>query len=127
MKLLAIYRGHTEAEEGVSKTTGNPWRKMNAIFETVEERPKQVAFVVMNSTCDRVAALVPGTRYEVNFDLNSREYNGKWYTDAKAWGIYEIETQQQQPVQQQSIQQQQVATQSSLFINSSGSSDDLPF
>ena len=27
---------------------------------------------------------------KVAFDLESREYNGRWYTDAKAWKIESI-------------------------------------
>jgi len=28
-----------------------------------------------------------GETLSVSFDIESREYNGKWYTDAKAWKV----------------------------------------
>jgi hypothetical protein len=27
----------------------------------------------------------PGDLVDVSFDVESREYNGRWYTDVKAW------------------------------------------
>ena len=89
MKELLKFKTFTAPMEGVSQSTGNPWRKITAIFETLGDRPHDIAFSALNDTCNRVAELKPGMVYEVNFDLNSREYNGKWYTDAKAWAIIE--------------------------------------
>ena len=31
--------------------------------------------------------LIIGTQLSINFDIESREFNGKWYTDVKAWKI----------------------------------------
>ena len=31
--------------------------------------------------------LVPGNRLKIDFDVESREYNGRWYTDVKAWRV----------------------------------------
>jgi hypothetical protein len=36
---------------------------------------------------DEVARLVEGQEYVVSFDLESREYNGRWYTDVRAWRV----------------------------------------
>lgn len=102
MKITARFMGHTEAEEGVSASSGNAWRKITAIFETIEDMPKTMAFTVMNSTCERVATLVKGSIYEVNFDLRSRSWTDpktgrtKWFTDAKAWGILDTQRPQMQ-------------------------------
>ena len=96
MELTAIYKGHTEAVEGVSKS-GNSYRKMTAIFETMGDRPKTIAFQAMNATCETVLTLVTGRAYRVSFDVESREYNGKWYTDARTWAFNAVEQQAQQP------------------------------
>ena len=37
--------------------------------------------------CDDVAVLNLGDTLTVQFDVESREFNGKWYTDLKAWSI----------------------------------------
>ena len=89
MELTAIYKGHSEVTEGVSQG-GNAWRKCAFIFETTGDFSKTVAFNVMNSTIENFLQLQPGRIYTVLFDLSSREYNGKWYTDAKAWGVKDM-------------------------------------
>lgn len=118
MELTAIYKGHTEAVEGVSKQ-GNSYRKMTAIFETIGDHPKTIAFNTMNSTCETVATLVAGRIYRVSFDVESREFNGKWYTDARAWA-FRSPDEQPTPAPQAKPQQQPV--QSTMFAG-----NDLPF
>lgn len=90
MEITATYIRHSEVTEGTS-ASGNAWRKVNAIFETLGDYPKTIAFSALNSTVERVLQLQSGRTYKVSFDLTSREYNGKWYTDAKAWAINEPE------------------------------------
>ena len=89
MELTAIYKGHSDVTEGVSQG-GNAWRKCAFIFETTGDFSKTVAFSVMNSTIENFLQLQPGRIYTVLFDLSSREYNGKWYTDAKACGVKDM-------------------------------------
>ena len=91
MEMLAIYKGHTDAEEGVSKQ-GNAWRKVTAIFETVEHFPKTIAVTGLNAMCETILQCIPGKLYRVRFDVESRSWTGndgkeKWFTDCKAWGI----------------------------------------
>jgi hypothetical protein len=92
MEMLAIYKGHTDAEEGVSKSSGNAWRKVTAIFETVEHFPKTIAVTGLNAMCETILQCIPGKLYRVRFDVESRSWTGtdgkeKWFTDCKAWGI----------------------------------------
>ena len=92
MEMLAIFKGHTDAEEGVSKN-GNPWRKVTAIFETIEHFPKTIAVTGLNAMCETILQCIPGKLYRVRFDVESRNWNDpktgkdKWFTDCKAWGI----------------------------------------
>lgn len=87
------FKGHTDATEGVAKTTGNPWRKVVGIFETVEHFPKVIAVTGMNSVCEDILNCKPGRLYLVDFDIESRSWTDpktnveKWFTDAKAWRI----------------------------------------
>lgn len=93
MEMLAIYKGHSECEEGVAKSTGNAWRKVAAIFETVEKFPKTIAVTGLNAMCETILKCIPGRMYRVNFDVESRPWtdpktgNERWFTDCKAWGI----------------------------------------
>lgn len=75
-------------EEGVSKA-GRAWKKRFYIVETQDQYPRKVAFTVFGE--DRVNEMEnrisEGMMVRVSFDLESREYNGRWYTDASAWRI----------------------------------------
>lgn len=87
MEFLGHYKGHTEATEGVAKSTGNAWRKVTGIFETIEHFPKTLAVDFMNSMAETCLQATPGKLYRVRFDIESREYNGKYYTNLKGWGM----------------------------------------
>lgn len=135
MEITAIYKGHSEVTEGTSQG-GNAWRKAAFIFETTGDYPKQIAFTAMNATCDNFMQLMAGRLYTVLFDLSSREYNGRWYTDAKAWGFRDsnaVDATAPSLVQAQQPRQPK-AVQTSMNIQSQPFSDmnfnatnDLPF
>ena len=63
------------------------WRKQIFAIETMEQYPKKGAFMAWGDRCDDVAVLNLGDTLTVQFDVESREFNGKWYTDLKAWSI----------------------------------------
>lgn len=72
--------------QGTGKT-GNEWKKQDFIIETDGDYPKQVAFSVFNDKVDEVNAFAAGDKLTVFFNPESREYNGKCYTDLRAWKI----------------------------------------
>ena len=63
-----------------------PWKKQDIILETEGTYPKKVCVTIWG---DKISEeqLKPGNMLTVQFDLESREYNGRWYTDVKAWKI----------------------------------------
>lgn len=75
-------------ESGTSKT-GNAWTKQNIIVEDRNSRfPRKVCVNFFGT--ERVAVLEQfpeGTEVNVSYDLESREFNGRWYTDVNAWRI----------------------------------------
>lgn len=140
MEMLAIYKGHSDAVEGVSQTTGNAWRKVTAIFETIEHYPKTIAVVCMNAMCETALQCKQGKLYRVRFDVESRSWTDpktnqeKWFTDCKCWGIAEEVPAAKPGVQAQpqgTAYQQQVPPQARDFtpqnLNQENSNDDLPF
>ena len=66
-----------------------PWSKQEFIFEYQEGNfPTQVCMNVWGE--DKVRDLArhnDGDKVKVSFNLSSREYNGRWYTDVRAWRI----------------------------------------
>ncbi len=63
-----------------------PWRKQEYVIELPGDFPKQVCFMLWGDRIDQFA-IREGQELTVSFDLESREYNGRWYTDVKAWRI----------------------------------------
>jgi len=65
-----------------------PWVKQQFIIETSAERfPKKICFIAWNDRAEIISRMKEGDEVKISFDLESREYNGRWYTDAKAWKI----------------------------------------
>jgi len=63
-----------------------PWVKQSFVIETASDRfPKKICFQAWNDKGELVTRLKPGDEVKVAFDLESREFNGKWYTDARVW------------------------------------------
>ena len=71
---------------GVSKT-GNEWKMQEYVLETHEQFPKKLCFNVFGA--DKIAQfnIQAGDELTVSFDINAREYNGRWYNDIRAWRV----------------------------------------
>ena len=63
-----------------------PWRKQEYILETEGQYPKKVCFMAWNDKIDEYA-IQEGESLTASIDIESREYNGRWYTDVKAWKV----------------------------------------
>lgn len=68
---------------GVSRN-GNQWRKREYVLETLDTYPKKVCFNFFGERIDQYPLEV-GQVVKLFFDLESREYNGRWYTDVRGW------------------------------------------
>ena len=112
------------------------WRKQELIIETLEQYPKQVCLVCWGDRVAEAQNFTPGQIIKAQISIESREFNGKWYTDVKPFR-FEIEIQQavqqpiQQPVQQYTVPQQQFQQpQNNIPITEyfeTDNGDDLPF
>ncbi|MDX1571018.1 MAG: DUF3127 domain-containing protein [Xanthomonadales bacterium] len=72
--------------EKSGESARGPWRKQEYVIETPGEYPKQVCFMAWGDKIDQFG-IEEGQELTVHFDLESREYNGRWYTDVKAWRV----------------------------------------
>lgn len=62
-----------------------PWKKREFLVRYGEKYPKEVCLAVWGDAIPENAEKLVGQTVEVSFDLESRENNGRYYTDAKAW------------------------------------------
>jgi len=63
------------------------WKKREMIIETIEQYPKKVCVSCFGERADQIANYQPGTELRIAFNLESREFNSRWYTDVRAWRI----------------------------------------
>ena len=100
-----------------------PWSKQDFIVETLEQYPRKICMNVWGQ--DKVSELAgfnPGEMLLISVNIESREFNGRWYTDVRAWKIQREAAAVQQPA----------APQADPFINASAleaedDGGDLPF
>ena len=62
------------------------WKKQEVIIETGGQYPKKVCIAIWGDKADEKILKV-GNTLKIDFDVESREYNGRWYTDVKAWKV----------------------------------------
>lgn len=62
------------------------WKKQEYVFQTQDQYPKQVCVAVWGDKVNE-NDMKPGMQYVISFDIESREYNGRYFTEAKAWKI----------------------------------------
>lgn len=70
-------------QSGVSKN-GNNWHKREYVLETNESFPKKIHFDFFGDRADQFPLNV-GDMIRLSFDIESREYNGRWFTSIRGW------------------------------------------
>lgn len=74
-----------EPRGGVSRTTGTKWVTQDFVIETLEQYPHRMCFNVFGEDKIREMGLEVGQVYTVFFDINSREFEGRWFNDIRGW------------------------------------------
>lgn len=96
------------------------------VIEHGMQYKKKAVFSVLGEDKWKQMNVVQGADVQVSFDIDAREWNGKWFGELMAWRVQNVNGQQQaqqsvvpntKPVEQAAAQQQ----------NGSQGSDDLPF
>lgn len=72
---------------GVGQASGKAWSKQEYILETLDSQyPKKICFNLWGDKIQQFD-LKEGEEVTVQIDIESREYNGRWYTDVRAWRV----------------------------------------
>lgn len=72
-------------QEGQGKK--GPWHKLEFILEIPGQYPKKVCLALWGEDKINNYDLQVGLEVTAHVELESREHNGRWYTEAKAWKI----------------------------------------
>ena len=77
-KVLPVVKGQSARGE---------WVKQEVVFEQPDEFNRKIVVGFWGDKAQDAAALKPGEMVEVAVNIESREYNGRWYTEARAWKL----------------------------------------
>ncbi len=106
-------------ETGVSKV-GKEWSKREFVIETEEQFPRKVCFTLFGDKTSLINNLAVGEVVDVSFNIESREYNGKWFHNINAWKIDKPESaENRSPMPEYSIDD--------IPPEAEENADDLPF
>lgn len=120
-KIIAV----CDLQKGTSKA-GNEWKSQTFVLETDGDRPRKVAFELFGSRHDEFSAkCTMGAALTVYFDVESREFNGRWYTSIRAWKIEAAG--ESAPQQKESKPAVAPAPAPTPAIEAEDSGSDLPF
>lgn len=116
----------------LDKVTGEssrgPWQKQEFIIETPGDYPKKVCLSLWGDKVNILPAI--GNTVAVSVNLESREYNGRWYTEARAWKIDAPEGSAPQANQSNNANVQSASNKAMVEPQNSSNNeedDDLPF
>lgn len=74
-------------KSGVSARTGKQWTSQEYVLETSEQYPKKCCFSVFGEEKIKNFNIQQGSHYTVSFDIDAREYQGRWYNSLNAWRV----------------------------------------
>ena len=78
-------------QSGISKT-GNSWQKQEFVIETMDQYPRKICAQLWGEKTAVLESLNIDDKVVMSFDVESREFNGKWYTDVKAYKLEMVAT-----------------------------------
>lgn len=114
---------------GVSSRTGESWVKNSFVLETVgQQYTKKCVVTVFGADKWRQMGIVEGAQYQVSFDIDAHEYNGRWFSEVRAFKAVRIDGAQASVLQgTQAAAPKPSAGDVVTTQSSGGSADDLPF
>ncbi len=74
-------------EQGGTSKAGNPWKSQSYVLETQEQYPRKVCFELFGEDRIKSNPCKIDDVVTVSFDIESREFNGRWYTSIRAWRV----------------------------------------
>lgn len=93
-KIIAVL----DQKSGISKT-GTSWSVQQYVIETHEQYPKKMCFDVFGEDKISQFNIQIGDELKLFFDVDAREYNGRWYNSFKAWKVEKVNESPLQTIQ----------------------------
>lgn len=103
--------------------------KYSFVGKTDDQYPKSIFFTCWDDDNWKKFNIKVGGTYQVSFDVSSREWNGRWYTDVNVWRVIAIGSTPQPERKQRAPKPTTTpnATKVEEQPQTQSSSDELPF
>ena len=129
LELICKLEQHLQEQTGQGKN--GPWVRQDFIVETIENYPKKVCMSAWGDMVKQIQTYSAGVTLKISFRMESREYNGRWYTDVRPWRM-EVATATGAPATNgNAVPQTQAAPVGAIsndpMSGASNDNDDLPF
>jgi len=108
------------AESGEGRN--GPWKKQSFILETQDQYPKNVCITVWGDKID-LNSFNENEEVTASINIESREFNNRWYTDVKAWKITKNEASGGNPPEMENVPPDNTPPP----VPADDPTDDLPF
>ena len=76
-----------EPRSGVSARSGNPWMTQEYVIEVPGQYPKRCVFNIFGEDRIKQFNIQMNEDITIQFDIDAREYNGRWYNDIRAYNV----------------------------------------
>lgn len=106
-----------------------PWKKQDFLVRTEEAYPRTICMNVWGEDkVNELASISDGSKVKVSVNIESREFNGRWYTDVRAWRIEVAgDSAAASSVQRPASGNQEFSASAPAADSAEGDFDDLPF
>lgn len=103
------------------------WVKQEVVFELPDEFNRKICVGFWGDKAQEAAMLKPGETIAVSANVESREYNGRWYTEVRAWRINRKSAAEPQPMTTDNLPPLDTFSTEESASSSASEVDDLPF
>lgn len=103
------------------------WVKQEVVFELPGEFNRKICVGFWGDRAQEAATLKPGETITVSANVESREYNGRWYTEVRAWRINRKSAAEPQPMATDNLPPLDTFSTEESESSSASEVDDLPF
>jgi len=110
--------------ESIPTKSGSPFLKRQLVIETEDRYPQLIPFEFVQAHVDVPVSHQIGEFVEVFFDLQGREWKGKYYLSARGWRIAALGANAEQPPAPTVTAQDEPGEPANI---GAGEEDDLPF
>jgi len=76
-----------EPRSGVSARSGNPWMTQEYVIEIPGQYPRRCLFNIFGEDRIKQFNIQNGEDLTIQFDIDAREYNGRWFNDIRAYNV----------------------------------------